>query len=150
MDMTSAGLTLAAPLDGVAASTGALAGPWIERVVEGFEVVGVAVIIIGALVAAITFIAALARQPTSSWTTSAAYRALRRDLGRTLLLGLEFLVVADIISSVTIETTLTTVATLGLIVLVRTFLGWSLDVEIHGSWPWRRAESQGSSPDSET
>jgi uncharacterized membrane protein len=102
--------------------------------------------VIGALVAAGTFIAALVRQPTTSWATSESYRVLRRDLGRALLLGLEFLVVADIINSVTIETTLASIAALGLLVLVRTFLSWSLEVEIIGMWPWRRAESEVSSP----
>jgi uncharacterized membrane protein len=144
--VTSSGPPAAAQLDGVLATTGALSGPAIERVVQGFEVAGVTVIILGALVAVIPFIAAVVRRPTTSWTETGAYRALRRDLGAALLLGLEFLVVADIILSVTIESTLTGVATLGLLVLVRTFLGWSLDVEINGTWPWRRAESQGSSP----
>jgi uncharacterized membrane protein len=136
----------AAPLYGVIASTGPLAGAEMERIVQGFEVIGVAVIVIGVLVSAIIFTAALVHHPTASWAMSHPYRALRRDLGRALLLGLEFLVVADIILSVTIESTLTSVATLGLLVLVRTFLSWSLEVEIHGMWPWRRAEAEGSSP----
>jgi uncharacterized membrane protein len=148
--MNAAGLPAAAPLDGVIASSGALAGAGMERVVQGFEVVGVAVIVVGVLVAAITFIAALVRHPTISWATSQSYRVLRRDLGRALLLGLEFLVVADIINSVTIESTLTGVATLGLLVLVRTFLSWSLEVEINGTWPWQRAGSEGSSPSPST
>jgi uncharacterized membrane protein len=148
--MTAAGPSAVAPLNAVIASTGALAGPGTERIVQGFEVVGVAVIVIGALVAAITFIVAMVRQPTTSWAASDAYRILRRDLGRTLLLGLEFLVVADIINSVTIETTILSVGSLGLLVLVRTFLGWSLEVEIDGRWPWRRAESEGSSPNAST
>jgi uncharacterized membrane protein len=138
-------MSTAAPLNGVIASTGALAGPGIERVIQGFEVVGVAVIIVGALVASLTFLTGLVRHPATSWATSESYRVLRRDLGGALLLGLEFLVVADTIYSVTVDSTLAGVATLGLLVLVRTFLGWSLEVEINGMWPWRRAASEGSS-----
>jgi uncharacterized membrane protein len=144
--MNSAGLPAAEPLPGVIASTDALVGSGMERIVQGFEVVGVAVIVIGVLVAASTFIAALVRHPTTSWATSQAYRVLRRDLGRALLLGLEFLVVADIINSVTVETTLASVASLGLLVLVRTFLSWSLEIEIRGVWPWQRTGSEESSP----
>ena len=65
------------------------------------------------------------------------YRELRIRLGRALLLGLEVLVAADIIRTVALEATLESVAALGLLVLVRTFLSWALVVEIEGRWPWR-------------
>jgi uncharacterized membrane protein len=58
-------------------------------------------------------------------------------IGRTLLLGLEILVAADIIRTVALDPTLESVAVLGLLVLIRTFLSWSLVVEIEGRWPWR-------------
>jgi uncharacterized membrane protein len=66
-----------------------------------------------------------------------AYEGLRAHLGRALLLGLEFLVAADVIRTVAIEPTLRNVALLGLLVVVRTFLSWSVVVEIEGDWPWR-------------
>ncbi len=67
-----------------------------------------------------------------------AYRRLRLNLGRSIVLGLELLVAADIINSVAINPTFASVGVLGLIVLVRTFLSWSLEVEINGEWPWQR------------
>jgi uncharacterized membrane protein len=58
-------------------------------------------------------------------------------LGKALLLGLEILVAADIVRTVALEATLESILTLGLLVLVRTFLSWSLTVEIEGRWPWQ-------------
>jgi uncharacterized membrane protein len=109
--------------------------PLISLGETAFELVGVAILIIGALIALIQFaIALVRRQPRRS-----AYRPLRQGLARAILLGLEFLVAADIIRSVALEPTFESVGVLGLIVLVRTFLSWSLEVEITGEWPWRRA-----------
>jgi hypothetical protein len=68
-----------------------------------------------------------------------AYRIVRTVFGRSILLGLEFLVAADIIRTVAVQPSLQNVAVLGLIVLIRTFLSFSLEVEIDGRWPWRRA-----------
>jgi uncharacterized membrane protein len=68
-----------------------------------------------------------------------AYRVVRTVFGRSILLGLEFLVAADIIRTVAVEPSLENVAVLGVIVLIRTFLSFSLEVEIDGMWPWRRA-----------
>lgn len=100
-----------------------------------FEIAGVAVLIIGTLIALVQCaIALVRRQPAIS-----AYRALRYGLAQAILLGLEFLVAADIIRSVALEPTFQSVGVLGLIVLVRTFLSWSLEVEITGQWPWQRA-----------
>lgn len=70
----------------------------------------------------------------------AAYTNYRANLGRGILLGLELLVGADIISTITAPLTLETVGLLGLVVLIRTFLSFSLETEIEGCWPWRRAE----------
>jgi len=69
----------------------------------------------------------------------AAFRGLRLYLGRSIVLGLELLIAADIIHSVAIAPTFASVGVLGLIVLVRTFLSWSLEVEINGEWPWQRS-----------
>jgi uncharacterized membrane protein len=68
-----------------------------------------------------------------------AYRVVRTVFGRSILLGLEFLVAADIIRTVAVEPSLENVAVLGVIVLIRTFLSFSLEVEIDGTLPWRRA-----------
>ena len=71
-----------------------------------------------------------------------AYTNYRANLGRGILLGLELLVGADIISTITAPLTLETVGLLGLVILIRTFLSFSLETEIEGCWPWRRAERQ--------
>ncbi|BAM03892.1 DUF1622 domain-containing protein [Phycisphaera mikurensis] len=67
----------------------------------------------------------------------AGYARLRERLGRAILLGLEFLVAADIVATVLIDPTLESAAALGLIVVIRTFLSWSLEVELEGRWPWQ-------------
>jgi uncharacterized membrane protein len=67
---------------------------------------------------------------------------LRQGLGRAILVGLELLVAADIIRTIAIEPTFQNVAVLGLVVVVRTFLSWSLAVEINGEWPWQRAATR--------
>ena len=70
-----------------------------------------------------------------------AYRPFKDRIGKSLLLGLEFLVAADIIRTVALNPTLQSVAVLGLLVLIRTFLSWALVVEIEGRWPWQRKTS---------
>ncbi|MEZ4236170.1 MAG: DUF1622 domain-containing protein [Myxococcota bacterium] len=72
-----------------------------------------------------------------------AYRELRRGLGRAILLGLEFLVAGDIVRTVAIDPTLLGVAVLSIIVLVRTFLSFTLEMEIEGRWPWQRPSDGG-------
>lgn len=69
----------------------------------------------------------------------AVYRTTRKSLGRVLLLGLEVLIAADIIATVALELTLTNAASLGLIVIIRTFLSWAIEVETDGRWPWQAA-----------
>ena len=109
---------------------------WISLVIEA---TGVLVIVLGAVVAAAVFLLRLARGGSRGET----YHAFRTSLARAILLGLEFLVAADIIGTVAVEPTLKNLYVLGLIVLIRTFLSFSLEVEINGRWPWqegRRAE----------
>ena len=74
-------------------------------------------------------------------TQSDAYGQYRTHLGKMLILALEFLVAADIIRTVALDQTLENVAILGLLVMIRTFLSWSLSVEIEGHWPWSPAAS---------
>lgn len=66
-----------------------------------------------------------------------AYQSYKHQLGKTLLLGLEFLVAGDVVRTVALEPTLINVGVLGVLVLIRTFLSWSLVVEIEGRWPWQ-------------
>ena len=99
----------------------------------GFELAGVAVLVIGALQAFVTYLIAFFRQRDAP----IAFHDLRQKVGKSILLGLELLVAADIIRSVAIDPTFASVGVLGLIVVVRTFLSWSLEVEINGKWPWQ-------------
>lgn len=101
---------------------------------EVIELVGIAAVILGAGYALIRFFIDVT--PPNSERKS-AYGQLRRNLGRAILLGLEFLVAGDIIQTVAIEPSFESVGVLGLIVLVRTFLSFSLEVEISGKWPWQ-------------
>ena len=106
-------------------------------IATGIEVSGVAIIVVGAVIATITY---LRSGPAVGWAR--AYRRYRADLGRGILLGLELLVAADIIGTVAATPTLQNLAVLGLIVLIRTFLSFSLEVEIEGRPPWRATEAE--------
>lgn len=105
-----------------------------ELVVHGFEIAGVAVLVIGALAAFLH--AAWAVRATGA---REAYERARRNVGRAILLGLELLIIADIVLTITVDPTLQSALALGLIVLVRTFLSFSLEVELEGTLPWRRS-----------
>jgi len=102
-------------------------------VVDGFELAGVAILVIGSAAAFVRAAVILRR------SASAAYQRLRQDVGRAVLLGLEILIISDIVRTVTVDQTLESAVTLGVIVLVRTFLSFVLAVELDGSLPWRRA-----------
>ena len=106
----------------------------VEQVGKGIDTAGVAVMVIGALLATgRAAVSATTRQPD-------IYRHFRRQLGRSILLGLELLVAADIIRTVAVTPTLSSVLVLALIVAIRTFLSFSLELEITGRWPWQNAE----------
>lgn len=108
------------------------------------ELVGVTVLVLGAAVASGIFFLRVAR----GTSFSVAYRGLRADLGRAILLGLEFLVIADIIGTVAIEPTLQNLGVLAVIVTIRTLLSFALELEVSGRWPWQRGgeEAKGDSP----
>lgn len=108
--------------------------PIISLIGKAGELLGVLILSIGSLAALFRYAAALVHRQN----TLRAYQALRQELGRAILVGLEILVAADIIRSVAIDPSFQSVGVLALIVLVRTFLSWSLEVEITGAWPWRR------------
>ena len=99
------------------------------------EIGGIAIIVIGLLSGTIAFL----REIRLVDHGSQAYSDYRSRVGRAILLGLEFLVAADIINTVAIEPTLQSLGILAGIVLIRTFLSFSLEVEIEGRWPWQRA-----------
>jgi uncharacterized membrane protein len=105
----------------------------VERIGLGIDAAGVAIIVLGALAAGVV---AIRRSLRSEPDT---YQRLRRQLGRTILLGLEFLVAGDIVRTVATEPTPTSIGVLAGIVLIRTFLSISLEVEITGRWPWRKS-----------
>lgn len=123
-----------------AGEQGLISPAWFETTLHHIslaaEIAGVAVIVIGAVIAIATFFIRLRRREDRSTT----YHAFRSTLARGILLGLEFLVAADIVGTVAIEPTLDNLYVLGLIVLIRTFLSFSLEVEIDGRWPWQKAE----------
>jgi uncharacterized membrane protein len=111
--------------------------PWLTHglgwISLGIEITGVAII---ALTAIITTATCLIQTARTKWSVQ-LYRQYRSSLGRGILLGLEFLVAADIIDTVAVNPTINSALVLGLIVLVRTFLSFALEVEINGRWPWR-------------
>lgn len=108
----------------------------IETTGKAIDVIGVAVIAIGALISAASVVPLLRRR------IGDPYRAFRERLGRSILLGLEFLVAADIIRTVAVTPDARSVAVLGGIVLIRTFLSWSLQLEVTGYWPWQAAQQR--------
>jgi uncharacterized membrane protein len=106
----------------------------IDKIGMAIDAAGVAVIVTGA---AIAFATAAARR---SHRESDVYQRLRQQLGQSVLLGLELLVAGDIVRTVAASPNLTSVAILAAIVLIRTFLSFSLEVEITGRWPWQKRE----------
>jgi uncharacterized membrane protein len=110
---------------------------WMVHAVHGFEALGVLILVAGALLALWHY------ATTVRDGAKVAYAQLRQELGRVILLGLEILIIADIILTITVEQTVESAATLGIVVLVRTFLSFSLEVELEGTWPWQRASRRG-------
>ena len=107
---------------------------WVSGAAKLMEALGVFTMVLGAVVA--MAVASRRFQTSGSWS---GFRMLRQVLGRAILLGLEFLVAADIIRTVSEVPTLTRVAILGMIVLIRTFLSFTLEVELEGRWPWQQS-----------
>jgi uncharacterized membrane protein len=110
---------------------------WMELVVHGFEVLGVVILAIGSVVALVNASLPLLRGGRF------AYQRARQGIGRAVLLGLEVLIIADIVETITIEPTTESALVLATIVLVRTFLSFSLEIELEGVVPWRRAATTG-------
>ena len=96
------------------------------------EAAGILVVVMGSCVSSVGFIRTFRDLPEGI-----AYRTLRRQLGRSIILGLEFLIAGDIIRTVVVADTLENVAVLGLIIVIRTFLSVTLHLEVEGRWPWQ-------------
>lgn len=103
---------------------------WIESIAIGMEVVGVLIIAVGLLIALLRYMPQV-KNPDS-------YKSFRQELGKVILLGLEVLVGADIIATVTADVSMDKILILGIIVLIRTFLSLSIELEIEGKLPWRK------------
>jgi uncharacterized membrane protein len=104
-----------------------------HAVAKGIESVGIGIIVIGAVLASVAFL----REWFGEDAFLTVYRRYRERLGQAILLGLEFLVAADIIGTVAVDPTFRNVGILGAIVAIRTFLSFALEVEIQGRWPWQ-------------
>ncbi|WSA75044.1 DUF1622 domain-containing protein [Streptomyces sp. NBC_01799] len=104
----------------------------VELVGRAVDAVGVAIIVVGTLLATVLAAVRLSRRQAG------VYRGYRRRVGRSILLGLEFLVAGDIIRTVAVAPTYASVGVLAVIVGIRTFLSFSLELEITGRWPWQK------------
>jgi len=104
---------------------------WIEVAADGIEALAVFIIVIAMVFGTVQYIIELAKRAVDS------YENYKLQLARALLLGLELLVAADVIRTVTLEFTMQNILMLAVLVLVRTFLSWSLVVEMKGRWPWQ-------------
>lgn len=105
----------------------------VEAIAFGFEVVGIAIITVGGIIG-------IARAGLGASSYDSFYEAARHGFARPLLLGLEVLVAADIIETITVDRSLESAASLGLVVLIRVVLSFSLEAETDGMWPWRKAQ----------
>ncbi len=106
----------------------------VHAAVLAMEAMAVLVIVVGLVIGLVRF----GRDAASRAHRSETYHRFKSWMGRTLLLGLEILVAADVVNTVALEPTLNNVLALGLLVVIRTFLGWSLVLEIEGRWPWQQ------------
>lgn len=113
---------------------------FVELAGSGAEIAGVTLIIGGLIFASARYFVAAVPAGESR------YRRYRHDLGRAILLGLEVLVAADIVRTVAFTPTMDSVLVLAMIVAIRTFLSWSLALELDGHWPWQRAAQRPEHP----
>ena len=113
--------------------------PWITSLAAVLELAGVSAIVGGVVLASLGYLRELARRTERRM----AFGRYRANLGRGILLGLELLVGADIITTITAPLTYESVGLLAAIVVIRTFVSVSLEMEIDGRWPWRRAQAEG-------
>lgn len=105
----------------------------VDLISKVIDAAGVIVVVLGLVIATVSFVLAQ-REPD---LRALAYRAYRQQVGKAILLGLEFLVAADIIRTVAVSPSFHGVGVLAIVVAVRTFLSFTLDVELEGHWPWQ-------------
>ena len=132
----------AAEMDEPPADEFGMIGHIADLVTTAIEAAGMVIIVIGATIATALFL----RDGFGSTTWADAYERYRANLGRGILLGLELLVAADIIGTVAAPLDFRSIGALGLIVLIRTFLSFSLEVEIKGHWPWQESQIKKPAP----
>jgi len=109
---------------------------FLERASHMISLVGVVVIVGGFLAAAVQYAAGFRRLGPAP-----AFERFKVGLGHALLLGLEILVVADVIETITVEPTFASLAVLGALVVLRTVVSWTLTLEVEGRWPWQPEEA---------
>ncbi len=109
----------------------------IKWVAVGIEAIAIGIIVAGALATTIIFVARAVKEGAFD----ESYRRFRSDFGKAILLGLEFLIASDIVGTVAIGPTFTDLGVLALLVVIRTFLSFTLELEISGRWPWEKTES---------
>jgi uncharacterized membrane protein len=116
---------------------------WVELSSQGIQALAVVIIVVSIIFGSVRFVVQLSKQAADP------YRSYKRLLGRSLLLSLEFLVAADVIRTVLLDLTAKGMEILGALVVVRTFLSWSLVLEIDGHWPWHLASAGSQSEQAE-
>jgi len=108
----------------------------ISEIVKVVEAAGAGIMVLGGLGSFLVFVP----RALPPKTAQGSYDELRRNLGRCILLGLEVLIIADIVRTIIVDPTIESVAVLGIIVVIRILLSFALEVEIDGLWPWRRSQ----------
>ncbi|WP_203563951.1 DUF1622 domain-containing protein [Deefgea sp. CFH1-16] len=106
----------------------------LHTLATGVEYLGIAILLLSTLLGLCLFV----RDVYRSKAMDAAYDALREQLGRGILLSLEFLIISDIIYTIAIELTVDNLLKLGLVVIIRTFLSFTMELELTGRWPWQK------------
>jgi uncharacterized membrane protein len=107
---------------------------FIKWVAVGIESIAIGIIVIGATITTIVFLLRLIKEGA----LEQCYRRFRSDFGKAILLGLEFLIASDIVGTVAIGPTFQDLGVLALLVVIRTFLSFALELEITGRWPWQK------------
>jgi uncharacterized membrane protein len=110
----------------------------IKWVAVGLESLAIAIIVVGAVLTTLIFI----RRALKEGALEESYRRFRSDFGKSVLLGLEFLIASDIVGTVAVGPTFQDLGVLAVLVLIRTFLSFSLELEISGRWPWQKGSNQ--------
>ena len=135
---SESGAVRSGSVDFVFGEEGLTIGDWAiaSDISEWIEILAIAVIATSVIVAII-----LSVRATVGTSRSAGQEVFKHEISRGLLIGLDLLIAADIIRTVTLQPTLENVAALGLLVIVRTFLSWALELEAEGKWPWQATPS---------